>query len=183
MKNFARENTNVSLCGLNCLLCTMHIGGYCPGCGGGDGNQGCAVARCGMEHQVEFCSLCPEYPCAKYDGIDAADSFITHLNQKSNLEEIHRVGVEAYCVQLDKRGRILTQLLQNYNDGRRKNLFATAANLLNLTALDEVMECLNLKDHLGMPLKERANLAADAINKAAEKQGVSLKLRKKSKGE
>jgi len=87
MKNFARENTNVSLCGLNCLLCTMHIGGYCPRCGGGSGNQGCAIARCGMAHQVEFCSLCPEYPCAKYDGIDAADSFITHLNQKSNLKK------------------------------------------------------------------------------------------------
>lgn len=95
MKNFARESINVSLCGLNCLLCTMHIGGYCPGCGGGDGNQGCAIARCGMEHQVEFCSFCPEYPCAKYDGIDAADSFITHLNQKNNLEEIHRVGEAA----------------------------------------------------------------------------------------
>jgi len=34
-----------------------------------------------------------------------------------------------------------------------------------------------------MPLKERASLATDALNNAAEKQGVSLKLRKKSKGE
>lgn len=183
MKNFTRENTKVSLCGLNCLLCTMHIGGYCPGCGGGDGNQGCAIARCGMEHRVEFCSLCPDYPCGKYDTIDTADSFITHLNQKENLEKIRQVGVDAYCTQLDKRGQILTQLLENYNDGRRKNLFATAANLLNLTALAAVMECLNSENSLGMSLKERASLAADALNKAAEKQGVSLKLRKKSKGE
>jgi len=27
----------------------MHIGGYCPGCGGGEGNQSCKIARCGME--------------------------------------------------------------------------------------------------------------------------------------
>ena len=34
MKGFAREETRFSLCGLNCRLCSMHLGGYCPGCGG-----------------------------------------------------------------------------------------------------------------------------------------------------
>ncbi len=37
MKGFSREETRFSLCGLNCLLCSMHLGGYCPGCGGGAG--------------------------------------------------------------------------------------------------------------------------------------------------
>ena len=35
MKGFTREETRFSLCGLNCRLCSMHLGGYCPGCGGG----------------------------------------------------------------------------------------------------------------------------------------------------
>ena len=35
MKGFTRTETRFSLCGLNCGLCSMHLGGYCPGCGGG----------------------------------------------------------------------------------------------------------------------------------------------------
>ena len=34
MKGFTREETRFSLCGLNCALCSMYLGGYCPGCGG-----------------------------------------------------------------------------------------------------------------------------------------------------
>ena len=36
MKDFARDETRFSLCGLNCLLCPMRTGGYCPGCGSFD---------------------------------------------------------------------------------------------------------------------------------------------------
>lgn len=49
MKGFERNNQLLSLCGLNCGLCSMFIGKNCPGCGAGDGNQGCRIARCGME--------------------------------------------------------------------------------------------------------------------------------------
>ena len=47
MKNVHREYPLLAMRGLSCGLCTMHLGGYCPGCGGGDGNQSCAIARCG----------------------------------------------------------------------------------------------------------------------------------------
>ena len=39
MKGFIRSDRLFSLCGLNCGLCTMRLGGCCPGCGGGEGNQ------------------------------------------------------------------------------------------------------------------------------------------------
>ena len=51
MKGFEREDQLFSLCGLNCGLCSMHLGGYCPGCGGGAGNQACAIARCAMQKE------------------------------------------------------------------------------------------------------------------------------------
>ena len=44
MKGFERNNQLLSLCGSNCGLCTMFLGKCCPGCGGGDGNQGCRIA-------------------------------------------------------------------------------------------------------------------------------------------
>ena len=52
MKGFKRNNQLLSLCGLNCGLCPMHIDGYCPGCGGGAGNQSCRIARCSLEHDL-----------------------------------------------------------------------------------------------------------------------------------
>ena len=56
MKGFTREETRFSLCGLNCCLYSMHLGGYCHGCGGGAGNQSCAIAKCSLEHGgVQFC--------------------------------------------------------------------------------------------------------------------------------
>ena len=67
MKGFTRTETHFSLCGLGCALCSMHLGSYCPGCGGGAGNQSCALAKCSLEHGgIQFCWECPEYPCPRY---------------------------------------------------------------------------------------------------------------------
>ena len=49
MKDFIRDDDLFSLCGLNCGLCTMHIDGYCPGCGGGEGNQ---TSLAGLQNAV-----------------------------------------------------------------------------------------------------------------------------------
>ena len=63
MENFERNDTLFSLCGLNCALCPMYIDKYCPGCGGGPGNQSCAIARCRLQHgDIEYCCQCPDYP-------------------------------------------------------------------------------------------------------------------------
>ncbi len=77
-----------SLCGLNCALCSMHLGGYCPGCGGGAGNQSCAIARCSLEHGgIQFCWECQEYPCSRYDGgFGDGDSFVPpHRNRQQDI--------------------------------------------------------------------------------------------------
>ena len=48
MKGFVRKDQRLSLCGLNCGLCPMRLGGHCGGCGAG--NQSCKIARCSLEH-------------------------------------------------------------------------------------------------------------------------------------
>lgn len=179
MKDFIRDYPLFSLCGLNCGLCTMYIGGYCPGCGGGEGNQGCAIVRCSKQQGVEFCSDCCEYPCAKYDGIDDYDSFISHLNQKKDLQKLRNIGLDAYKAELCEKMTILTALLEQYNDGRRKTLFSTAANLLELETLHQIMAELAEEVNAEMSIKEKAALAASKFNAAANEQGISLRLRKK----
>ena len=87
MTGFQREDLSFSLCGLNCALCPMQLGGHCPGCGGGAGNQPCAIARCSLEHgTVSYCWQCADFPCERSRGDEPYDSFITHLYRRADLE-------------------------------------------------------------------------------------------------
>ena len=104
MKGFKRNNQLLSLCGLNCGLCPMHIDGYCPGCGGGAGNQSCRIARCSLEHDnLTYCYECSSYPCDKYMKFAKYDSFITHqhyhqdlMKAKNKYYSLYKLQAEAY---------------------------------------------------------------------------------------
>lgn len=183
MKGFNRKNKFLSLCGLNCSLCPMYIGSYCPGCGGGEGNQSCKIARCSLENgNVEYCCQCSKYPCDKYEHIDEADSFITHKNQKSNLDLILKIGEEAYNHEQEKKQKLLEFFLSNCNDGRRKNLFCLSVNLLDLQSIEKIAEKIKSNsDFDNQSIKERAEFACKELEKAAEEQGIELKLRKHRK--
>ncbi|OUP23260.1 DUF3795 domain-containing protein [Gemmiger sp. An194] len=183
MKGFTRAETRFSLCGLNCALCSMQLGGYCPGCGGGAGNQSCAIAKCSLEHGgIQFCWECPEYPCSRYEGFDDGDSFVPHRSRKQDIASARKMGMEAYLAQLEEKRTVLDALLADYNDGRRKTIFTTAVYLLSLEELRSVLTVLNSQPELaGQPIKERAVAAAELLREAADRQGISLKLNKKSK--
>lgn len=183
MKGFTRTETHFSLCGLNCALCSMHLGGFCPGCGGGAGNQSCAIAKCSLEHGgVSFCWACPEYPCSRYEGFDDGDSFVPHRSRRQDIALAMETGLEAYLACLEEKRAILDQLLAEYNDGRRKTMFHTAVYLLPLEDLRSVMAALDNQPELGeRAIKERALAAAGLLQGAADRRNISLKLKKKPK--
>lgn len=182
MKGFCRDNLLFSLCGLNCGLCPMHLGGYCPGCGGGDGNQGCTIARCSLKHdRVEYCFQCVEFPCDKYDGIEEYDSFIIHRNQKSDLRKAADIGIDGYNAEQLEKIKILKYLLQNYNDGRRKTFFCAAVNLLDLNVIKDIIRKIDDNEEAdNLTIKDKAVYAAGLFQLAAENENIELKLRKKS---
>ena len=183
MKGFTRTETCFSLCGLNCALCSMHLGGYCPGCGGGAGNQSCTIAKCSLEHGgVPFCWECPEYPCPRYDGFDDGDSFVPHRNRQLDIAKARERGLDTYLMQLEEKRNILAELLAHYNDGRRKTFFNTAVYLLPLEDLRSVMAALNNRPELDEQAgKERALAAVELLQEAADRRSISLKLNKKAK--
>lgn len=181
MKGFEREDLQFSLCGLNCAICPMKLGAYCPGCGGGEGNQGCKIARCSMQQEnVSYCFQCANYPCEKYEGITEYDSFITHRHQLSDMARIQEIGVEQYHKELNEKYKILMDLLENYNDGRKKNFFCIAVNLLSIKDIRLVMEELEAKTQpTDMTLKEKAAIGAKLFQAMADKRNIELKLIKK----
>ena len=182
MKGFSRTHPIFSLCGLPCGLCTMHLGGYCPGCGGGEGNQSCAIARCSLDHGgVQFCWECGEYPCSRYEGEDEYDSFVSHRYRGKDVERARQMGIDAFLEELREKQALLEKLLAGYNDGRRKTLFSTAACRLETEDLRQVLdELAGLGD---LPLKEQAGAAAKMLEIRARERGLDLKLRKKPKAD
>lgn len=181
LKDFTRSDLLFSLCGLNCGLCPMHLDGYCPGCGGGEGNQSCKIARCSLQHgKPEYCSQCKDFPCEKYEDIDVFDSFVTHQNRKKDLEKQQKIGVETYRAEQEEKIRILAFLLENYNDGRKKNFFCVAVNLLELGDLKSVMQEIETEKELcSLSKKERAAYMKKRLENIAGERQIVLKLRKK----
>lgn len=157
----------------------MHLGSYCGGCG--NGNQTCKIARCSLEHgKVSYCNECKEYPCDKYQHIDDYDSFITHRRRRADLARAQRIGIDAYNLEQQEKVQILSWLLSNYNDGRKKNFYCVAVNLLELAELREAVDRIRSIDGLSaLPAKEQCRAAAEVIQKIAERRDVELKLNRK----
>jgi hypothetical protein len=160
----------------------MHIDRYCPGCGGGAGNQPCAVARCGSGRGLEYCYLCDAYPCEKYKDTEMYDSFITHRHQLKDFEKVKAMGLDAYQSQLAEKIEILRYLLANFNDGRRKSFFCLAVNLLELQDVKSVMAQIATETKPdNLTIKEKAVLAANLFQAMAAKRNIILKLNRKTK--
>lgn len=184
MKDYRRKYPELALCGLHCVLCPIHLmENGCPGCGGGEGHQGCAVIRCSREHGArEFCFECDAFPCGRYDTLTAYDSFVPHRDMVRNLETARRIGPEAYRELLRQKAALLHTLLGRYNDGRRKSFFCRAADLLELGDVRDLTERLAAETE-GMGPKERGALAQRRFEERAAARGVDLKLRRKPKAQ
>ncbi len=133
-----------------------------------------------MERGIESCFECPEYPCEIYDRADEYDSFITHLNQRADMQKAAEIGIAAYTAEQVEKVELLERLLAEYNSGREKTLFSIAVNLLSV---DEVRSAIQEADRetAGLPLKEKAKHMTKRLRKTADQHGIELKLRKKSK--
>ncbi|MCL2254743.1 MAG: DUF3795 domain-containing protein [Lachnospiraceae bacterium] len=178
-----REYPLFSACGLNCGLCPRYhtVGtSRCPGCAGegfSEVHPPCGMLSCCQRKGLEYCFECGEFPCKKYNDADSGDSFITQKNQFIDMEKAKQIGMEAYKAELDAKVKILTWLLANCNDGRRKSFFCVAVNLLELQDIQVVFEKI-VAIEAETPVKEKAKTSAIMFEEIAEKRNVSLKLRR-----
>lgn len=152
MKEYIREYPFFSLCGLNCGLCPRHNTSsmsQCPGCGGQGfrlKHPSCAVINCNKRHDnVEFCSQCSCYPCDKYSITSSTDSFITYKNVITDFKKLEKNGLDNYKADLNEKMDTLAYLLEHYNDGRRKNYYCNAVNLLSIEDVREIKEYISSK--------------------------------------
>jgi hypothetical protein len=186
MKEYKREYPQFSLCGLNCGLCPRYQtegSSKCPGCGGENfhiQHPTCAVVTCNKKHDnVEFCFQCSSYTCERYGRIGKTDSFITYHNVLSDFEKAKRDGIEQYAAMLNEKIEILEYLINNYNDGRSKNFYCVAVNLMEPDLLRDVMK--KIREEIGIsdaPAKDKIREIRTLLEARAADAGLELKLRK-----
>jgi hypothetical protein len=135
------------------------------------------VLSCSQRKGIEYCFECDEYPCDKYDGAGLTDSFISHKNRIRDLEKAKTLGMAAYKAELNEKIIILEELLENFNDGRRKGFYCLAVNLLELSDIKTIMERVAVEMDSEAPIKTKAKTVARLFEEAAALKGISLKLR------
>ncbi len=81
-------------CGTNCSLCSYYRkerNPHCPGCGMVRGRPfwgECKLYTCSIDHEVEHCGLCKDFPC---------DLFVNQYDPEHGQKSaIVRVGLLAY---------------------------------------------------------------------------------------
>jgi len=198
MEEYKRTTPLFSLCGLNCGLCPRyHTQGdsKCPGCGGADfrlKHPSCAVITCSRKHgSVEYCYQCSSYPCERYSRVGDLDSFMSYRNVITDFDKAKTLGADQYMIELREKIEILEDLLNTYNDGRRKAFYCNAVNLLPLPDLREIMkEIHQMPENISGNTpsadagdcargpKEQIIKIVQLLEEKAASKNISLKLRK-----
>ncbi len=185
-----KSHPSIGACGIDCGLCPVHHVKAGDGCGGctapgpsGVAGRWCAISRCAVrERGYETCAECPEFPCPRLEGWDKGDSIVTHVATLSNLRAIRQRGLDGFLEQQRKRIELLEAMLGEFDEGRSKGRCCAACALLPVgelqTALDDARRDAGEK---GIPADDReskAKVLRGRLEAAAERLGISLKLRK-----
>ena len=97
-----------------------------------------------------------------------------------DFEKAKNNGINAYKKELNAKIKILNDLLNNYNDGKRKSFFCIAVNLLELTDIKCIMKHLreDTKSN-GLTKKEKSIIAVKLFETIAKEKNIVLKLNRK----
>lgn len=171
-------------CGLDCGLCPRYYtvgSSRCPGCLGPDffnKHPSCSFITCCVKKKnLEVCAECAEFPCSKFDGFDAADSFLTHRKAIPNLDLIRKYGLEAFIKQQKKRIELLEEMLNEFDEGRSKSYYCIAATVMEIDELKKALAKAR-KDSTGLDIKGKAKLLHSKLDEIAEQKVYFLRLRK-----
>jgi len=125
---------------------------------------------------VDYCFECPEYPCKRYDGIDAHDSLISHRNQKKDLAKAREIGIEAYLAEQREKKRLLTKLLRDYDDGGKDVFYCLAVNMLDPEDVRGVLETADAQCS-ALPPERKAVYMERSLREIATEKDIPLVLR------
>lgn len=183
----------IGACGIDCGLCPRYqstAASRCPGCAPEGfldaGGQWCKMTRCAVrERGYETCAECAQFPCYRFEGWDLGDSFVSHLRSIASLHAIRERGIEGFAAQQQARMALLRKMLEEFDEGRSKSYCCVACALLPLDEIEEgLAQARREVQDAGFAVEDRRNRATvlhRTFDDAAERLGVSLRLRTRKK--
>ena len=179
----------IGICGLSCRLCPRYhteAKSRCLGCKSEDRMAaGCPFITCAVKKKgVEFCWDCPESnSCEKWRNHREAgkkfDSFKCYQELEENIAIIQKNGAGEFEKLQRFREQLLRKMLQEYNEGRSKNYYCIAAEVLEIDELKESLDRAK-KESEGLKIKEKSKLLHSILDEIAAEKNYLLKLRKKA---
>lgn len=184
-KQITKHHPTIACCGIDCGLCARYYTdgkSRCPGCMGEDffeKHPSCSILTCCVKKNgFETCAECHQLPCEKIAQWDIADSFVTHKKSLENLRQIRAVGIEEFIKQQRQRMRILSKLIQEYDDGKSKSYFCLVVSLMEIDDLNELeLQMTGIQDS-SMDKKQLAKQVKSIIEQMARLKGVELVYRR-----
>jgi len=121
MKNSFSQKL-VAPCGMNCNVCSGYLAlqndvksrgirmPYCTGCRPRDKKCAFLKKRCEhlLNHDVQFCYECREYPCKKLRAIDTRYQTFFRMSLLENLTDIKENGMEKFLRTQKEKWRCTT---------------------------------------------------------------------------
>ncbi len=109
----------VAPCGMNCNVCSGYLAiqhdvkskgirmSYCTGCRPRDKKCAFLKKRCSrlLNHTVQFCYECPEYPCENLRHIDTRYQTFFRMSLLENLIYIKKNGMEKFLKTQEEKWR------------------------------------------------------------------------------
>jgi hypothetical protein len=186
MEETLKKYSTIGCCGIDCGLCPrFHTkgGSVCPGCGGinfKEKHPSCGfVTCCVIKNGKEVCSDCSEYICKRFEPEKRGfDSFVSHKRVFRNLDFIRDQGMDSFIDQQKIRMQILSDFLNNYDDGRSKSFFCISCALLPLEKLQETHGFMSILND-SQDIKEKNKRLKDRLFDIAWDLNIELKLNNK----
>jgi hypothetical protein len=182
-----KSYVEIGVCGLSCRLCPAYhreTKSKCEGCKS-EYRLGapCPFHTCGLKkRRIDFCGFCDENStCDRWKRFRERgkkyDSIVCYQRLEDNIAFIKKYGLEEFAKQQKTREKLLQAILAEFNEGRSKTLYCTAATVLEIEELESVLEKARTKSK-GLEIRAKSEVMHSLLNEIAEKKKYLLKLRK-----
>ena len=177
----------IGVCGLSCRLCPAHYRETKSRCGGCKSEfrmgAACPFHTCAVKKKrIAFCGVCNESnECARWKNFREMglirDSIVCYQRLEENINFIQKNGIAEFDRRQKTKGKLLGEILTEFNEGLSKTFYCIAATLLEVDELESILDKAREKSK-GLEIKAKAEIMHLLLNEVAKDKNYLLKLRK-----
>ncbi len=179
----------IGICGISCRLCfTYHIKGAskCNGCKNESRTDAsCPLQVCAItQKNIEFCWQCPDNAVCEILNSpqrDGCDAILPHQKVDINITLMKRHGIAEFDRTQQSKGKLLEEMLRDYNEEYSAQIYCAAASILDINELEATLTQAWI-DTKGMGPHDKSECLRSLLNRTYDSKCNKTRLNK-MKGE